>query len=117
MALVSRSIYRLAQPIRSLAQRFAYISMVVAAVGLMILGKVDVLLMDSIRAQVTDTVAPILDALSRPADSVAKVIEQVRQLSALSQENTLLRESQARLLQWQSAALRLKAENKNLRDL
>ena len=117
MALVPRSVYRLAQPIRSLTQRVAYISMVVAAVGLMILGKVDVLLMDSIRAQVTDTVAPILDALSRPADSVAKAIEQVRQLSALSQENTLLRESQARLLQWQSAALRLEAENKNLRDL
>ena len=38
MALVSRSIYRLAQPIRSLAQRFAYISMVAAAVGLMIVG-------------------------------------------------------------------------------
>ncbi len=117
MARGPRSVYRLAQPIRGLAQRFAYISMVAAAVGLMILGKVDVLLMDSIRAHVTDTVAPILDALSRPAESVAKAIEHVRQLSALSQENTLLRESQARLLQWQTAALRLEAENKNLRDL
>lgn len=117
MARGPRSVYRLAQPIRGLAQRFAYISMVVAAVGLMILGKVDVLLMDSFRAHVTDTVAPILDALSRPAESVAKAIEHVRQLSALSQENALLRESQARLLQWQTAALRLEAENKNLRDL
>ena len=117
MALGPRSVYRLTQPIRGLAQRFAYISMVVAAVGLMILGKVDVLLMDSIRANVTDAVAPILDALSRPAESVAKAIEHVRQLSALRQENTLLRESQARLLQWQTAALRLEAENKNLRDL
>ncbi len=117
MALGPRSVYRLAQPIRGLAQRFAYISMVAAAVGLMILGKVDVLLMDSVRAHVTDTVAPILDALSRPAESVARAIDHVRQLSALSQENTRLRESQARLLQWQTAALRLEAENKNLRDL
>ncbi len=117
MARGPRSVYHLAQPIRGLAQRFAYISMVAAAVGLMILGKVDVLLMDSIRARVTDTVAPILDALSRPAESVAKAIEHVRQLSALRQENTLLRESQARLLQWQTAALRLEAENKSLRDL
>ena len=83
MARGPRSIYRQAQPIRSLAQRFAYISMVAAAVGLMILGKVDVLLMDSIRAHVTDTVAPILDALSRPVESVAKAIDHVRQLSAL----------------------------------
>lgn len=117
MARGPRSVYRLAQPIRGLAQRFAYISMVVAAVGLMILGKVDVLLMDSFRAHVTDTVAPILDALSRPAESVARAIERVRQLSVLSQENILLRESQARLLQWQTAALRLEAENKSLRDL
>ena len=117
MARGPRSVYRQAQPIRSLAQRLAYISMVAAAVGLMILGKVDVLLMDSIRAHVTDTVAPILDALSRPAESVAKAIDHVRQLSALRQENTLLRESQARLLQWQTTALRLEAENKNLRDL
>ncbi len=117
MARGPRPVYRQAQPIRSLAQRFAYISMVAAAVGLMILGKVDVLLMDSIRAHVTDTVAPILDALSRPVESVAKAIDHVRQLSVLRQENTLLRESQARLLQWQTAALRLEAENKNLRDL
>ena len=117
MARGPRSVYRLAQPIRGLAQRFAYISMIAAAVGLMILGKVDVLLMDNIRAHVTDTVAPILDVLSRPAESVARVIDHVRQLSALSQENDRLRESQARLLQWQAAALRLEAENKNLRDL
>ncbi len=117
MAQGPRSVYRLAQPIRGLAQRFAYISMVAAAVGLMILGKVDVILMDSIRAHVTDTVAPILDALSRPAESIARAVDHVRQLSALRQENTLLRESQARLLQWQTAALRLEAENKNLRDL
>ncbi len=117
MARGPRSVYHLAQPIKGLAQRFAYISMVSAAVGLMILGKVDVLVMDSIRARVTDTVAPILDALSRPAESVARAIEQVRQLSALRQENTRLRESQARLLQWQTTALRLEAENKNLRDL
>lgn len=117
MARGPRSVYHQAQPIRVLAQRFAYISMVVAAVGLMILGKVDVILMENIRAQVTDGVAPILDALSRPAESVARAIERVRQLSVLSQENILLRESQARLLQWQTAALRLEAENKSLRDL
>ena len=117
MARGLRSVYRLAQPIRGLAQRFAYIFMVSAAVGLIILGKVDVLLMDSIRAQVTDAVAPILNMLSRPAESVAKAVDQVRQLSALRQENIQLRESQSRLMQWQAAALRLEAENKSLRDL
>ncbi len=117
MARGPRYVSRMAQPIRGLAQRFAYISMVAAAVGLMIVGKVDVLLMDSFRARVTDAVAPILDALSRPADAVAQVLDHVRQLSSLRLENTRLREGQARLFQWQAAALKLEAENKNLRGL
>jgi len=117
MARGPRSVYRLAQPIRGLAQRFAYISLVVAAVGLMVVGKVDVLLMDSFRAHVTDAVAPILDALSRPAVTVSKAVDQFRELSALRQENVRLRQNQARLLQWQAAARRLEAENKNLREL
>ena len=68
---------RLAQPIRNLAQRFAFMGLLMAAVGMLIMGKVDVLLMDSIRAHVTDTVTPILDALSRPIDSVSRAVDQV----------------------------------------
>jgi rod shape-determining protein MreC len=112
-----RSVSRLTQPIRGLAQRFAFIGLVAAAVGLMILGKVDVILMDNIRAQVTDAVAPILEAVSRPADSIAKAVDQVRELAALRKENVRLRLNEAQLLQWQAAARRLEAENKNLRDL
>ena len=83
---------RLAQPIKSLAQRFAFMGLLMAAVGMMILGKVDVLLMDSIRAQVTDTVAPILDALSRPIDSVSKAVDPVRELARnLEAENKFLK--------------------------
>ncbi|HJO74571.1 MAG TPA: rod shape-determining protein MreC [Rhodospirillales bacterium] len=117
MARGPRSVSRLTQPIRGLAQRFAFIGLVAAAVGLMILGKVDVILMDNIRAQVTDAVAPILEAVSRPADSIAKAVDQVRELAALRKENVRLRLNEAQLLQWQAAARRLEAENKNLRDL
>ncbi len=117
MARGPRSVSRLTQPIRGLAQRFTFIGLVAAAVGLMILGKVDVILMDNIRAQVTDAVAPILEAVSRPADSIAKAVDQVRELAALRKENVRLRLNEAQLLQWQAAARRLEAENKNLRDL
>ncbi len=117
MARGPRSVSRLTQPIRGLAQRFAFIGLVAAAVGLMILGKVDVILMDNIRALVTDAVAPILEAVSRPADSIAKAVDQVRELAALRKENVRLRLNEAQLLQWQAAARRLEAENKNLRDL
>ena len=113
----SKSAHRLFQPIRGLSQRFAYISLVVSAVGLMVLGKIDVLMMDSFRAQVTDAVAPVLDALSRPAESFSRAVVQVRQLSHLREENARLRQNDARLMQWQTAARNLEAENKILRDL
>ena len=117
MARGPRSVSRLAQPIRGLAQRFAYLGLVATAVGLMILGKVDLILVENLRAHVTDAVAPILDAVSRPADSIAKVVDQVRELASLRQENLRLRQNQTRLLQWQAAARRLEAENHSLRNL
>ncbi|MDA1090558.1 MAG: rod shape-determining protein MreC [Proteobacteria bacterium] len=117
MARGPRSVSRLAQPVRGLAQRFAFIGLVAAAFGLMILGKVDLILMDNLRAHVTDAVTPILDAISRPADSIARAVDQFRELAALRKENARLRINEARLLQWQAAARRLEAENANLKGL
>ncbi|MBC8339449.1 MAG: rod shape-determining protein MreC [Rhodospirillales bacterium] len=108
---------RLSQPIRGLASRFAYAGLVAVAIGLMVLGKIDVLMTDSFRAQVTDAVAPVLDALSRPAEAMNRAVDQVRELSQLRQENARLRDNQGRLLQWQTAARNLEAENKALREL
>lgn len=112
-----RSINRLALPIRNLVQRFTFMGLILSAVGLMILGKVDVLLMDSVRIHVTDAIAPVLDGLSRPVDSFAKAVQHVRELSDLKKENELLRRNEDRLLQWQGAARRLEAENKVLKGL
>ena len=117
MARGPRSVSRLVQPSRGLAQRFAFIGLVATAVGLMVLGKADLILMDNLRAHVTDAVAPILEAVSRPANSIAKAVDQVRELTALHKENVRLRLNEARLLQWQAAARRLEAENKNLKSL
>jgi rod shape-determining protein MreC len=112
-----RSFNRLAQPIKSLAHRFAYLGLVLTAVGLMILGKADQILMDGFRAAITDSVSPILDVVSRPVDSVSRAVNNVREMTRLQAEIAKLRESEARLLQWQAAARKLEAENKMLRDL
>ncbi|PPR68466.1 MAG: hypothetical protein CFH02_00944, partial [Alphaproteobacteria bacterium MarineAlpha3_Bin1] len=80
MARGPRSVSRLVQPIRGLVQRLAFIGLVATAVGLMVLGKADLILMDNLRAHVTDAVAPILEAVSRPGDSIAKAVDQVREL-------------------------------------
>ncbi len=110
-------VHRIAQPIKNLTQRFAFMGLILAAFGLMILGKVDILIVDQFRAHVTDVVAPILDAMSRPIESVTKAVDHVRELADLRGENERLRQNEARLLQWQSAARRLEAENKVLKGL
>src|SRR3546814_7063752 len=66
---------------------------------------------------VTDAVAPILDALSRPVATVAAVVEEAQALAALRTENAALKAERVRLLQWQTAAQNLMAENARLREL
>lgn len=112
-----RPVHRIAVPIKGLIQRFAYVGLVAAAFGLMLLGKADVPLAERIRTQVTDALAPILDVLSRPVATVSDVVDQVRELASLHEENAGLREDKVRLLQWQTVARRLEAENTALRAL
>jgi rod shape-determining protein MreC len=52
--------------LRLLVQRFAFLSLIVASVALMILGKADIVLIERTRALVADAIAPILDAMARP---------------------------------------------------
>ncbi len=112
-----RSAYRVTAPVRNLTQRFLYLGLAVVAFAIMLLGKADVLLMERFRAQVTDTVAPILDVLSRPVDAAIQVVDQFNELANLRADNQRLREDRVRLLQWQAVARRLEAENNSLRDI
>ena len=112
-----RQIFRVEAPIRTLAQRFVYLGLVAAAFALMLLGKADVLLVDRMRAHVTDAVAPILDFASRPIASAKEMVGEVHAIVALKSENDRLREDRARLLQWQAVARRLESENQALKSL
>lgn len=108
---------RLAQPIRLWVQRFTFLLLLAAAVGLMLLGKADTVLVERLRVVVTDSVAPLLDALSRPTAVVNDLIEHGRNVYGLALENRTLREENARLMQWQAVARQLEAENAALRGL
>lgn len=112
-----RSISRIAAPVRTFAQRFAYIGLIVAASALMLVGKMEPAAFERARAQVTDAVAPILFALSQPVDAVKDVIGEGKTLLALRAENTRLLAERDRLMQWQAVARKLEAENKALREL
>lgn len=108
---------RIAQPVKNLVQRFTFLGLIIAAFGLMLVGKVDALIVDRMRAHVTDAMAPILAAVSQPMATVANGIENFRDLAAIRDENQRLREENQRLLQWQTAARKLTAENRSLQGL
>jgi len=102
--------------LRLMAQRFAFVSLVVAAVALMILGKADIILIERTRTAVADAVAPILDALSRPATTIAEFSESIRELASLRAENARLKQENLRLQHWQTVARRLDTENSVLHE-
>jgi rod shape-determining protein MreC len=112
-----RTFGRIAQPIKTIAQRFAYVSLVGAAFGLMLLGKADVVLVERLRISVTDAFAPILAAVSQPVASVSRMIGEAEDLLRVREENTALRQDRTRLVQWQAIARKLEAENRALRAM
>lgn len=88
-----------------------------ASIALMIVGKIDVIFVDNLRGRVTDAFAPILEAISRPAATAARVVESAVEVQNAFEENQRLKAENARLMQWKQAALRLEAENASLRNL
>lgn len=110
-------VLRLATPIKVLVQRFAFLALIAATFALMMLGKADVVVLDRLRTVTTDAVAPILDALSRPAATVSGAIDRVNQVAAVDSENARLREENERLMKWQHVARELAAENEQLKAL
>jgi len=108
---------RVLQSSKGVALRFAYVFLIVGAVGLMMLGKIDHILVERYRTVVTDALAPVMDVLSRPAASIANLIERGQALIDLRAENDRLRMERDRLLQWQTLAFELEARNRTLTDL
>jgi len=111
------AIARITVPIKVLAQRFAFLILLGAAGGVLMVGKADPKIFERTRIVVTDAAAPILDAVSRPVATVASIVKEANYLIYLRDENAVLRQENARLLQWHSAAQVLSSENEHLRDL
>jgi rod shape-determining protein MreC len=104
-------------PFRALAQRFAYLLLVLGAFALMVLGKADIVLIDRVKTSVSDAVEPVLGFFSEPASRVAGAMQEVRTLSDLRAENARLANENERLRHWQEVARRLEVENQGLRQL
>jgi len=103
--------------LRELLQRFSAAVLILIAVGLMALGKINPTVLETTRARITDAFVPILGAMSRPAASVGEAIDDVAELVDLHEENERLRRENALLRRWKDLALRLEAENRSLKSL
>jgi rod shape-determining protein MreC len=101
--------------LRLLAQRFAFLTLVLASFALMLLGKADTILVERLRVFVDDGLAPVLEVMSRPAAAIASVVNAIHDLAALRAENVRLTEENARLLHWQAVARELDNENRSLK--
>ncbi len=102
---------------KALVSRFAYAMLIAAAVGLMLLGKIEAVLVERARTHLTDAAAPLLDLLSRPVAHIAAIGETIGELATLREENARLRAENERLMRWWTIAQRLQGENRELREL
>lgn len=100
-----------------LGQRFLYGGLIVLSFALLVMGKADVVLMERIRTQISDALTPVLDAASRPVDTVNGWIANTKELASIREENARLRAERERLLHWQAVARKLEAENATLQGL
>ncbi len=111
------SVVRIAAPLRTFAQRFAFVLLLGAAITIMIVGRTDPAVFDRTRMTVTDFFAPLLSAIAQPVATGAQIVSDVEAMFDLRAENERLRLENQRLLAWQSAARVMQAENTQLRKL
>jgi rod shape-determining protein MreC len=106
---------RLSIPARQALAKFTLPVLIVAAFGLLLLGKADALLAERTRAALADALAPIYVMVAEPLSNVRARVEDVGDLWSLRADNTRLRDENERLRRWQSIALALDAENQRLK--
>jgi rod shape-determining protein MreC len=102
---------------RGIVQRFSLPILIGAAIGLMLLNRVDNPALSDARSQVVDVLAPVMDVVSRPVVAVQSGVDYVDHFFSVFEDNARLREENDRLLHWQAVARRLGSENEEFRTL
>lgn len=102
---------------RAAIERMSLTLLVVISAVMIIVGKADQVVFQSLRNSVMDAAAPALDMLSRPAAVLDAAAGRLRGFFTVYRDNLRLAEENERLLGWQQVALRLSAENAELRNL
>lgn len=104
-------------PWRMTIQRFSFLFFILLALGFLLLNRIQPRVIQGVRVHMIDGVAPVLDALSRPAVAVENTVTYLKSYLNLREENEKLRASNDQMKQWQNAMISLQNENRELRNL
>jgi rod shape-determining protein MreC len=107
----------LSPPRRAALQRVSLLLLVSLSATMIILGKADQVMFESLRVSVTDRAAPLLDIASRPLAALEDLADRARGFVAVYRDNSRLAEENERLLRWRQVALSLASENTELHGL
>jgi rod shape-determining protein MreC len=102
---------------RQFAGRASLVLLILASLSLIVVSRTAPDTRSAISTPISDSAAPALDLLSRPADAVNRVRNWFSNLANIYAQNAALREANSRLMQWQHVAIQLEAENAALREL
>lgn len=91
--------------------------MIALAIALLINSHHNPIAFQSLRGVISDSLAPVLSALSRPGATVANWRNGMAQRRDMVASLAVLQQEKRDLLQWRDTALRLEAENRSLRGL
>jgi len=108
---------RLSPQLRAGIQRSTLPALILLSAAIVLVGKTDQTMFETFRTGLNDAASPALDVMARPLGAAEAALDRVRGLFGIYQENRRLEQENARLLQWQQVALKLSADNRQLRGL
>ncbi|OYV38457.1 MAG: rod shape-determining protein MreC [Rhodospirillales bacterium 20-64-7] len=107
---------RLSVPLRQALSRLTLPVMLMFSLGLVLVGRADQNLAEHLRIGLDDVMAPAYQLVSRPLAAAEHGTGVIGNLFEMNAENAKLRAENTRLLQWQSVAMALAAQNDALKS-
>ncbi len=107
---------RLSVPFRQALSRLTLPVMLMLSLGMVLIGRADQGLADRLRAGLDDLLAPAYAMIAPPVAALEHGTGVIGTLFDLAGENAALQAENARLLQWQTVAMALEAQNDALKS-
>jgi rod shape-determining protein MreC len=95
----------------------AVVSLIMLSIALIINDRQDNELAKNIRYSLQVVTLPFIEIFSSPAEMLQQVSDSISEMTGIYQKNKILTEHNKTLLKWQTVAMQLEQENKELRQL